>query len=684
MSSLASSQALRVAGGAALVCVGCYLGSKLDIRLQFPGVGAAIFFIPYAIVTIALVRARPRNWWLFLLAASVGDFLPHRQIGASVSFVLLAELANHVRAVIAAAGLQRFAGWRVRLESLGELVTFLVFVVFLGPIVGALAGAALVIWHQSDNNFWVVWQAWFSSNALTGLTLLPLLMLYPRQVRPVLRRPALRFVEASLLLLGLLAAGLGVFMVRYAHSGPHPSRLYWPLPFLLWAAARFGPRGTSAALLAVTALSIWGALERLGPFATASPTENLLDLQLFLLAVSVPFLLFSALVQQQQRSALVLAESRRKDEFLAMVGHELRNPLAPMGLALEIMRQAPPKSAEGTWAVEAMERQLRQLTRLVDDLLDIPRMSTGRIRLRLEPVDLSSVVAQAVETTRPLIDAARHQLVVSVSEALPRLHADAARLTQVIANLLNNAARYTEPGGRIELAAETEPGGLRLRVTDNGIGIPADELKTIFDLYHQAPAAREVPHGGLGIGLTLARSLVELHGGRMEALSEGEGRGSEFVVHLPLTPVPGESGALPALAAGEENGSLRILAVDDNVDAIHGLAHVLSRWGHTVRTAHDGAAALEVASSFAPQVVLLDLRLPKIDGVEVANRIRRITEPAPALFVSMSGSGPEKSWRGGVASFHHHLVKPIDMNHLRSLLDAVARDAGESPGARPT
>jgi signal transduction histidine kinase/ActR/RegA family two-component response regulator len=669
-STLVRSPALPAVGGAVLVGLGCFLGAKVDTRLRFPGVGTAILFFPYAVLTVALVRARPRNWWLFLLAAGAGNYLPHREGGASLSFFLLTELANDLRAVVAAAGLQLLAGWRVRLESLRELVVFLVFVVFLGPAVGALAGAAIVVSHQPGHQLWLVWQAWALSNALTGLTVLPLLMFYPRPGES-LRLPAPRIIEGGLLFAGLLAAGLGVFLVRYADAGPHPMRLYWPLPFLLWAAARFGPRGTSAALLGVMGLSIWGALTRRGPFATVSPTENLLDLQLFLLAFSIPFLLFAALLQQEQRHAAALEESRRKDDFLATVGHELRNPLAPMALALEILRRVPPPTPEDAWAIEAIGRQLGQLTRLVEDLLDIPRMSTERIRLRMEPVDLASVVAQAVETTRPFVIAAGHRLVVNLPEPPPALHADAARLTQILANLLNNAARYTRPGGRIELFVDAGPRGVRISVRDNGIGISAQALERIFDLYYQAPAARDLPRGGLGIGLTLARSLIELHRGTIEARSDGEGRGSEFVVHLPATP--------PALAAPAATGSLRILAVDDNVDVIHGLEQVLRMWGHNVRTAHDGLAALEVATAFAPQVVLLDLRLPKLDGVEVANRLRRTAARAPRLFVSMSGSGLERALHGdGEAAFHHHLVKPIDMTHLRSLLDAVARDRADA------
>jgi signal transduction histidine kinase len=668
-----SARALPVAGGAAVVCLGCFLGAKLDVWLRFPGVGTAMLFPPYAILTVALVRSRPRHWWILLLAASAGDYLPHRAGGASLAFVALTELANHLRAAIAAYGLQRFTGRRMRFETVRELVVFLVFVVCLAPAIAALAGAAIAVGNASGYGFWTLWRAWASSNAITGLILLPMLTLPLSRVELAARPSPRRLVEAGLLVVGLAGAGMGVFMVPYDHPVLHPTRLYWPLPFLLWAAARFGTRGTSAALLGVTALSIWGALERLGPFASASPSDNLLQLQLFLFASSVTFLLFSALLRQEQRAQVALEDSRRKDEFLAMAGHELRNPLAPMGLALEIIRQSPVRSSESIWAVEAIDRQLRQLTRLVDDLLDIARMTTGRIRLQLAAVDLAGVVAQAAETARPLIDAAGHELVVSLPDTPLRLHADAPRLTQILTSLLNNAARYTEPGGRIELTAQTEPGAVRLSVRDNGIGIASHALETIFDLYYQAPVTPGLVRGGLGIGLTLARTLVELHGGSIRARSGGTGRGSEIIVRLPFAAEPAQVGAAPAgPIVAEGSGSLRILAVDDNTDVTQGLAQVLSLWGHDVRTAHDGVAALEVAASFDPQVVLLDLRLPKLDGIQVASRIRRST--APALLLSMSGSGPERT-PSDETDFHHHLVKPIDMVRLRTLLDAVLQRA---------
>ena len=294
---------------AALVLAACYVGASADVWLRFPPTGAGVLFPPYAIVTAALLRLRPRFWWVVLIAASAGDFLPHRFGGASVAFVLAAEVVNHLRAVLAAVGLRRVAG---RVETLREMGAFLVFAVLVAPGVAALAGASVTIWLGTPPAFWLVWQEWWFSNAITGLTLLPLLGLDLRQVGGGLRVPARRVAEASLLALALLAVGACVFATSYERSHTHPAHLYWALPFLLWAAVRFGPWGTSAALLGVTSLSIWGAAEGRGPFAAGSPAENLLELQVFLLAVSVPLFMLSVLIEQQRRTEVALRESQRE------------------------------------------------------------------------------------------------------------------------------------------------------------------------------------------------------------------------------------------------------------------------------------------------------------------------------------------------------------------------------------
>jgi signal transduction histidine kinase/CheY-like chemotaxis protein len=699
--------------GLAAVFAGCWVGASIDGFVRFPGVGAALLFAPYAVLTTALVRTPVRRWWLFMLAASLGNYFPHRNAGASISFVLMTEAANQLRACLAALGLRRFARSRGLGEAVSDTVAFLVFCVFLAPAIAALVGASIVRWHGVSHDGWLAWQEWWLSNAITALTLLPLLSVAVNAVTaraPEPRVPRGRVAEAALLGLGLFAVGAAVFFGKFDPAHVHPARLFWPLPFLLWAAVRFGPTGISAALLGVTALSIWGALEQRGPFVTESPADSLLELQTFLLGISVPLLLLAAVFRQQQRTAAALDESRRlyqsteserrqlevrraldevqrdadrrKDEFLATLGHELRNPLAPIGIALETLRAAAPGSPESSLATDSIRRQLQHMTRLLDDLLDISRITLGKIRLQRETVNLVEVIANAVETTQPLIAERGHELAVALPDAPIHLRGDVVRLTQITANLLNNAAKYTEPGGRIEISVRQSRDVAVLAVRDNGIGIPSDSLERVFELFMQTPAAREHAPGGLGIGLALVKRLVELHGGTVEALARPlPPGGTEMIVRLPASDEPRAARTpAPARNAWVETPALRVLAVDDNADIAEGLAQVLSMWGHTVRTAPDGAAALEIAGSFGPEVVLLDLGLPKIDGFEVARRLLGSAGSPPALLISMSGFGQDQARRQSrKAGFHHHLVKPIDMDTLRAVLAEGARRTGPVP-----
>ncbi len=382
---------------------------------------------------------------------------------------------------------------------------------------------------------------------------------------------------------------------------------------------------------------------------------------------------------QQLRQA-----DRRKDEFLAVLAHELRNPLAPVRNAVEVMRLRDVDDPNLRWARDIIDRQVQQMTRLVDDLLDVSRITRGKVKLQKEPVDLAAVVARAVEISRPLIDARRHELTVTLPPEPVRVEADATRLAQVVANLLNNAAKYTEERGRIWLTVERGGGEAVLRVRDTGVGIPAAMLAQVFDLFTQVDRSEDRSQGGLGIGLTLAKSLVEMHGGSVTAQSEGVGKGSEFVVRLPLLAElrsegcePGGSGRLV------ESSARRILVVDDNVDAADSLAVLLRLLGNDVRTAPDGPAALEAARAYRPDVVLLDLGLPRMSGYEVCRRLRAGHFANGPLVVALTGYGQDEDRRRTrEAGFDHHLVKPVNPDELREVL---AEDHGSRgrPASRP-
>jgi PAS domain S-box-containing protein len=360
---------------------------------------------------------------------------------------------------------------------------------------------------------------------------------------------------------------------------------------------------------------------------------------------------------------------RRKDEFLAVLAHELRNPLAPLQNMLEIMKRGAGSGDLVEQVRPTLERQLGQLVRLVDDLLDVSRITRGKLELRKECVALASVVHQSVEASRPLVERARHELSVTLPPEPVYLHGDPARLAQAFSNLLNNACRYTEPGGRIGLTAGREGDAVVVRVEDTGLGIPPDKLASIFEMFTQVDRSLERSQGGLGIGLTLVKRLVEMHGGSVEACSAGPGRGSEFVVRLPA--LAGKAAAETPKAAAEPvaTTSRRILVVDDNRDAATSLAALLAIAGHETRTAHNGVDAVELAAAFRPDVALLDIGLPKLNGHDACRRIREQPWGKSMVLVALTGWGQEEDRRQSKeAGFDHHMVKPVDFAALMGLL----------------
>ncbi len=365
-----------------------------------------------------------------------------------------------------------------------------------------------------------------------------------------------------------------------------------------------------------------------------------------------------------------LAEiDRRKDEFLAMLGHELRNPLAPVTTALQIMRIHENEPVRVARSREIVERQVEHMTRLIDDLLDVSRITRGKIELREQPLVLSSVIERAVESARPLIDERGHRVALDLPTEPVTFLADPARLAQVFANLLNNAAKYTDVGGRIWLRARVDGNELVVGVKDDGPGFTKDLLAHAFDLFMQGPQTRARARGGLGIGLTLVRRLVELHGGTVEAMSEGPGRGTEFVVRLPLRVPTAVDGAQPAAAVATAGPRRRILVVDDNIDAAEALGELLRDYGHEVATAHDGTRALDHARLHRPEIVLLDISMPEMDGYEVAKRIRGELGLGDALLIALTGYGEDRHRRlAREAGFDHHVTKPVDAAKLEELL----------------
>ena len=366
---------------------------------------------------------------------------------------------------------------------------------------------------------------------------------------------------------------------------------------------------------------------------------------------------------------------RRKNEFLATLAHELRNPLAPLSNTLEILKRAGGSSQTVLQAVDTMKRQLGQMVRLVDDLLDLSRITHDRLDLRKGQIELGGVIQQAVQVCRPLAESAGHEVQVIVPSKPIYLHADSARLTQVFANLLNNSCKYTNPGGKITVTAERHGSDAVVTVADNGIGIPQDKLQSIFDMFTQIDQSVERSQGGLGIGLTLVQRLVRMHGGTVEARSAGAGLGSQFVVRLPIV-IDGQEAATPMQTAAEGRmPTHRILVVDDNQDSAASLAMLLQITGHETYTAHDGAAAFEAAEKHRPDVVLLDIGLPALNGYEVCRRLRNQPWGKKIVIIALTGWGQEEDRRKSrEAGFDGHLVKPVDYAALLTLLGSLAAE----------
>ncbi|WP_437312792.1 GAF domain-containing protein [Sorangium sp. So ce385] len=370
-------------------------------------------------------------------------------------------------------------------------------------------------------------------------------------------------------------------------------------------------------------------------------------------------------------------QDRRKDEFLATLAHELRNPLAPIRTGLEILKVAG-SADQARKILDMMDRQIGHMVRMVDDLLDVSRITRGKVELRKERIDLRAVLNSALETSRPLIEAAAHELAVRLPPAPLLLDADPTRLAQVFANLLNNAAKYTPAGGSIRLAAQRDGAAVVVRVADNGVGIPADMLSNVFDMFTQVGRSIDRAQGGLGIGLTLVKRLVELHGGSIHAESDGAGRGSTFTIRLPLAAVeeaaPKRSSAGPA--TGAPTAALRILVVDDSVDGAESLALLLRISGHETRAVHTGPDALTATRELGADVVFLDIGLPGMNGYEVARRLRAEPDLSGLFLVALTGWGTEDDRRQArEAGFDHHLTKPVDAAEVKRLVARVARVA---------
>jgi signal transduction histidine kinase/ActR/RegA family two-component response regulator len=377
---------------------------------------------------------------------------------------------------------------------------------------------------------------------------------------------------------------------------------------------------------------------------------------------------------------------QRRIEFIAVLAHELRNPLAPLRTALQMMRKATDNATSMAHLRDMMERQLTQMVHLVNDLLDIARVSTGQMVLRKERVALQEILRVAVEAAEPLMAVAQNSLTLDVPEDPLYLDADPTRLTQVFTNILNNAAQFSAPGGPISLHTEIEGETVRIDIADTGVGIAREALNRIFEMFTRVGRDTDRKHAGLGIGLNIARRLVEMHGGKLVATSEGRGRGSHFLVSLPLDePAQNEAASAESTAPqAEPRGKVRALIVDDNIDAAASLGLLLELGGHATCIVHNGPDALKVVREFKPDVVLLDIGMPGMDGYEVARALRTMSDLGRPALVAVTGwGGPEDRLKSKNAGFDEHLTKPVDISMIELLLTTLPTQAGAAGGNPP-
>jgi signal transduction histidine kinase len=424
-------------------------------------------------------------------------------------------------------------------------------------------------------------------------------------------------------------------------------------------------------------VSVFAALHRQGR-ELARANQQLLELN-----ASLDQRVTARTYELQQSETRLREANRRKDEFLATLAHELRNPLAPVRNAIHFLKLRGPATTDVQWASDLIDRQVGVMARLIEDLMDISRINQGRIELKREPVPLDIIVTEAVETLQPQVDGAGHKLTVLQPPMKLMVDADRTRLAQAFMNLLSNAAKYTDPGGQIELRVVVESGTAVVTVRDSGIGIPPHRLETVFEMFSQEEPALARSRGGLGIGLALTRKLIELHGGSIMATSEGVGKGSAFQLRLPLAQPVEELADESQGAPAQAPGALRILVADDNRDAAETLSVLLQIMGHEVRSTHDGESAVVAAGSFDPHLVLLDIGMPGLNGYDTCRQIRARAGTALRSTVAITGWGqPQDVQRAREAGFDHHLVKPVEMDALMKVVaDCVTATGRVSSGA---
>jgi signal transduction histidine kinase len=663
----------RFLGTAVAIATAYVVAARLGFAVAFVAEQVTTVWAPTGIAMAALLLWGVRLW----PAIWIGAFVANAGTDAPLWTAALIATGNTLEAVAVAVILKRLQ-FDPSLSRFADATRFIVAGAMAATTISAtigvmtLCGAGVQPWGR----FATLWWAWWLGDALGALVVAPVLLTV---VRNSPDWPARSWLGPAIMTaVGMVATEI-VFGGRLDAVLGHGPLHYLLFPVVIIAAVRSGQPATALVVAMSSAVAIINTARGAGPFAAADPNEGLVLLQAYMGVLAGTGLLLAAAVTEQKATQrrLRLSEEElrqadhRKDEFLAVLAHELRNPLAPIRTGLELVRVSGDDPTKMQRLRAMMERQVSHMVRLIDDLLDVSRITSGKIHLRRETASLSGLIEAAIDANRDLIDGAGLTLTVKMPEEPVHLDVDPTRFVQVLSNLLHNASKFTYAPGQITVTATVESVAageqLFVSIADTGIGMTKELLPRVFDPFTQGDRSIARGQAGLGIGLALAQRIAGLHGGHIEARSAGLGRGSEFIVHLPLI----QSGSAAGASDGPQEKpplNRRVLVIDDNVDAADMMAWLVRSLGGEARTANDGPAGIAAASEFAPDVILLDIGMPEMDGYEVCRRIRGAQTSKPFI-VAITGWGQERDKaRAAEAGFDAHLTKPADIDVLEELL----------------
>jgi signal transduction histidine kinase/ActR/RegA family two-component response regulator len=657
----------------ALLFAAYVAAAKLGLAFASVNPSVTAIWPPTGIALAALLLLGRDVWPAIFAAALVANLTTQGSVLTSIGIAA----GNTLEGVLGAYLVERFAHGCRAFDRPRDIFRFVALGGVLSPMVSASIGATTLSLggYAAWSAYGSIWVTWWLGDVAGALLVAPLLLVWRHP--SALDWDRAQRLEAVLLLIVLIGSGIAVFGGHYAPTRNAPLAFVC-IPALVWTAFRFGQRETATAIVMLATIATWGTLRGFGPFAVAMPIEGLSLLQAFMGTVAVMAMSIAALVAEHKRllaaeqgaRADAEAANLAKDTFLAMLGHELRNPLAAITTAVHVLDRVVLLEGQGSRVRDIIAGQVAQLARLVDDLLDVTRVTTGKIVLHRNRVELAALVAQSLETLAATGKTDHHR--IELDSHPTWVDVDAIRLQQVLTNLVTNALKYTPPGGTIRVGVGAEYGRAVLRVEDTGIGISQEMLPRIFDLFSQGDRGPDRSQGGLGIGLTLVKRLVELHGGTVEATSAGPDRGSVFTVHLPAVSPSRTADPAPSLQAPSR--PRRVMVVEDQADAREVLRFALNLAGHQVFEAADGPRAIETVARCLPDVAIIDIGLPGCDGYEVARQVRQTSHGQTIFLVALTGYGqPEDRRRAEEAGFDLHVVKPVDPERLSAIVASAPR-----------